>query len=602
MEKNQLFKKALLLLFHCLLTMLSFTQVTEQWVRRYNSLENEFDYTYDLAVDASGNVYVTGLVSEETASDYTTIKYDAAGNELWVRRFNGPGNEFDQATSIAVDAKGNVYVTGFSVGGGGSWDYATIKYDAAGNELWVRWYDGPGNHSDIAASLAVDAQGNVYVTGYSDDLETNSDYATVKYDTNGNELWVRRYNGPGNNSDIAIALALDASGNVYVTGASISSATGFNYDYATVKYDANGNEKWIKMYNGSGNDIDFPGSIAVDGSGNVYVTGGSLGSTGVNDYATVKYDTNGKEKWVRRHKGGSAYSLAVDALNNVFVTGTIDGGGTGDDYGTIKYDTNGNEKWVRSYNGPGNNSDIATSLFVDASGNVYVTGTSYGSESFSDIATIKYDTNGNEKWVQRYNGPGNSFDVGVSIVVGANENVYVVGYDFGIDSQTDYVTIKYTQGSVTDINCGKKGDKVLVCHKGKTLCISHSAVAAHLKHGDQLGSCNASPSLNSITENTDALQWMEESPKRFWVSVAPNPFNSLTKIQYELPFDGDVSIKVYDVLGREVTTVVKAKHNAGLYSTELNAITLTKGIYYYRCTLTTKNKVWVQSGKFIVLK
>jgi hypothetical protein len=592
-----------LLLSAVICSSLCYAQVTEQWVRSYNSPENGFDYTYDLAVDASGNVYVTGVVGQGAVDDYTTIKYDAAGNVKWVKRFNGPGNEADQATSLAVDAKGNVYVTGFSVGIGSSWDYATIKYDAAGNELWVRWYDGPNFSSDIATSLAVDAQGNVYVTGYSDGNETSTDMATIKYDTNGNELWVRWYNGPGNNSDIAIALALDASGNVYVTGSSISSTTDFTYDYTTVKYNSAGSQLWVKRYNGPGNGNDIPSSVAVDGTGNVYVTGESLGSDGVTDYATVKYDSNGNEKWVRRQENGSAYSLAIDAMSNVYVTGTVYGGETGGDYATIKYDAAGNELWVKRYNGPGNNSDVAASLAVNGSGYVYVTGSSYGIETFSDIATIKYDTNGNELWVKRFNGSGNSFDAAVSVAVDAKANVYVTGNGFGIGTETDYVTIKYSQTSVTDVSCGKKGDKVMVCHKGKTLCVSRNAVEAHLRHGDQLGSCSTSPSLSSITENSDALQLVEERPKRLLVSVVPNPFNTITKLRYELPSDGEVFIKLYDVVGREVGTIVQANQKAGTYSADFSAASLTKGVYYYRALFTNHQKmVYVQTGKMIVVK
>jgi len=86
---------------------------------------------------------------------------------------------------LAVDNSGNVYVTGLSTGSGTYFDYATIKYDSLGNQLWVTRYDGPGNHMDGARSIAVDNAGNVYVTGESDASITNSDYATIKYGPDG---------------------------------------------------------------------------------------------------------------------------------------------------------------------------------------------------------------------------------------------------------------------------------------------------------------------------------------------------------------------------------------------------------------------------------
>ena len=126
-----------------------------------------------------------------------------------------------------------MYVTGWSVGLRIGYDYATIKYTSAGDSLWVRWYDGPGNSLDGATALAVDGSGNVYVTGYSYGPGTDYDYATIKYTSAGDSLWVRRYNGPGNYYDYATALAVDGSGNVYVTGYS----QGGNGDiYTTIKY------------------------------------------------------------------------------------------------------------------------------------------------------------------------------------------------------------------------------------------------------------------------------------------------------------------------------------------------------------------------------
>ncbi|MBA3726798.1 MAG: SBBP repeat-containing protein, partial [Armatimonadetes bacterium] len=193
----------------------------------------------------------------------------SAQTEEWVARYNGPANSDDVARDVEVDASGNVYVTGYSYGVGSALDYATVKYDSAGNEQWVARYNGPANNNDYAFALAVDASGNVYVTGKSVGSGTNDDYATVKYDSAGNEQWVARYNGPANSSDEAYALGVDGSGNVNVTGSSVGSGTG--YDYATVKYDSAGNEQWVARYNGPANSWDGGLALAVDASGNVYV-------------------------------------------------------------------------------------------------------------------------------------------------------------------------------------------------------------------------------------------------------------------------------------------------------------------------------------------
>ncbi len=154
--------------------------------------------------------------------------------EAWVARYNGPADWTDYATALAVDDSGNVYVTGWSTGSDTDRDYATIKYDSAGNQLWAERYNGPGNYDDWAYALAVDNSGNVYVTGESYDSGAAGDYATIKYDSSGSQLWVARYNGPGNAWDAAKDLVVDVLGNVYVTGDSVGSDT--SHDYATIKY------------------------------------------------------------------------------------------------------------------------------------------------------------------------------------------------------------------------------------------------------------------------------------------------------------------------------------------------------------------------------
>jgi len=125
-------------------------------------------------------------------------------------------------------------VTGWSIGGGTYSDYATIKYYPNGDTAWVRRYNGPGDSTDYAYDMAVDDSGNVYVTGESYGSGTDKDYATIKYYPNGDTAWVKRYNGPGDDDDAASAIAVDGSGNVYVTGESRGSGTGG--DYATIKY------------------------------------------------------------------------------------------------------------------------------------------------------------------------------------------------------------------------------------------------------------------------------------------------------------------------------------------------------------------------------
>ena len=312
----------------------------------------------------------------------------------WVRRYNGSGNDNDIAYAIAVDTCGNVYVTGGSVSSGTYNDYTTIKYYPNGDTAWVRKYNGPGDNHDQALAIAVDGCSYVFVTGFSDydTLLKISDYATIKYDSLGNELWVKTYNGPGDSGDGALAIAVDDSGNAYVTGWSDSIGTGT--DYATIKYYPNGDTAWVRRYNGPGDTTDAVFAIAVDCSSYVYVTGFSYGIGTERDYATIKYYPNGDTAWVRRYNGADEEdiptAISLDDSGNVFVTGVSFEPGTGWYCVTIKYYPDGDTAWVRKYkSGAGESPDETHTIAVDGSGNAYVTGGSPSSGTNDDYTTIK---------------------------------------------------------------------------------------------------------------------------------------------------------------------------------------------------------------------
>jgi hypothetical protein len=188
---------------------------------------------------------------------------------------------------VAVDGSNNVIVTGTSCNGVDH-DYATIQYSSAGVPLWTNRYHAPGNYINCASAIAVEGSHNVIVTGYSSN-GTNSDYATIKYSSAGVPLWTNHYNGSGNGDGKARALAVDGSHNVIVTGRWEASPSSYIYDYATIKYSSAGVPLWTNCYNGPGSGDDEAAAVAVDRSGNVIVTGYSIGSGGDYDFATIKY-------------------------------------------------------------------------------------------------------------------------------------------------------------------------------------------------------------------------------------------------------------------------------------------------------------------------
>ncbi len=553
----------------------------EQWVSIYNGPGNLYDDAAALTVDAEGNVFVSGTSDTEIGFDYATIRYNASGAEQWVARYSAT-NPSGGATSLAVDPDGNIYVTGSSYSGA-TFDYVTLKYGASGIEQWVARYDAPGNADDFAADLAVDAGGNVYVTGFSEGLGSLNDYATIKYDASGSELWAARYNGPGNADDSATALAVDAAGNVYVTG--LSTGSGTFGEYATVKYDASGTELWVARYNGplSYSDDGATG-IALDASGNVYVTGNSWGPT-FTDYATIKYDASGVEQWIARYDGPIGYldfatALAVDADENVFVTGYSEGNTTNKDYATIKYDASGVQQWVSRYDGPGQSREYATALAIDASGDVYVTGRS-GPNFIYDYATIKYDDSGAEQWVARYNGLGNLDDEATALAVDAEGNVYVTGFSTGSGTIGDYATIQYDASGIEQWvgqynGSGNSDDNptALAVDTDGNIYVTGSSVG----EGGSVYTTIKYVQLPTSVEDDNAL-----SPLTYSLSQNyPNPFNPSTTIHYALPRGSYVKLEVFDVLGERVSVLREGFQDAGYHSMEFDARGLSSGIYFYR--------------------
>ncbi|MEO8665919.1 MAG: SBBP repeat-containing protein [Ignavibacteria bacterium] len=527
------------------------SQVTQEWAARYNGPPgNNSDFAYAMAVDGSGNVYVTGYsVGVGTGSyDYATIKYNSSGVEQWARRYNGTANGTDYAYAIAVDAAGNVYVTGGSVGFETNYyDYATVKYDAAGVEQWVRRYDNGGG--DIASLIAVDGSGNIFVTGYSSGSGAGDDYLTIKYNSSGSQIWVARYGGVFNGGyERPYSLALDGAGNIYVTGESSDSS--FHADYATVKYNPSGVLQWAARYNGTGNSHDYAFSVAIAPSGNVYVTGSSTGIGTNADYATIQYSPTGVQQWVQRYNflqtsvPDEAYSIAVDGSDNVYVTGYSSKTFGNYDYATIKYNSDGDSLWVKRYNGSVNWNDVARSLVIDGSANVYVTGYSREFTGGDNYTTIKYNSSGIQQWLTSYTGSINNSEDARSIALDGAGNVYVTGYSSTDTTLWDYATVKYTQ----------------------TVGINQISI---------------------------------EIPEQFKLEQNyPNPFNPVTNLEFAISDLGFVSLKVYDVNGREVAILVNEQLQPGTYKTDFNGSNFTSGIYFYRL----ETNEFIETKKMILVK
>jgi hypothetical protein len=426
---------ALALIFAVLRPITATAQIQQAWVAHYNNgITNGTNQAVKMALDSAGNIYVTGFSQNANSNlGYVTIKYAPNGNQLWATRYDSTNYPTATPSGLVLDSNNNVVVTGSAM---------TVKYDTNGNQLWTAPYSGNG--------VAMDAAGNCIITGF------DSGFNAVKISPTGTNLWVTIYNQPLGPA-VSQVVGMDGGGNSYVAGGNTYACyyDGPNIrvcyeDLLIIKYDQNGNQVWTaENIQESDQSVEVP-VVALDSGNNLYV----VAETSAQMLAIFKYASNGSLAWTAGNPDEQfgpdvVHGLTIDKSGNMLCTGQFAFLGPNDSYGTFAYGTykanaNGSWLWTNVFPiGPFPPSS-AQAMALDSANNPYITGYSPGTNSDNDIVTIKYDPNGNQIWLQRYNGPGNSNASGNAIAVDNNGNVYVTGYDTTAAGGTEIVTIKYS--------------------------------------------------------------------------------------------------------------------------------------------------------------
>jgi hypothetical protein len=348
------------------------------WTRIYQVPYYSDDHAWGCTVDGSGGACVTGY----TTNGILSIKYTAAGDTVWTRRYDGASNSFGCMT----DGSNNIYVVGFSFADHGDW--LVIKYNPSGDTLWTRKYHDSEISSGSAHACAVDDSDNLIVTGYTYDSISFYGCLTMKYSPSGDSIWARKYYSAS--GCWAFGCAADSANNVYVVGEDWTSA-----EFLIIKYSASGDTLWTRRFNAS-IDVDRARGCAVDGSGDVFVTGHCGDDPTNTDYMTIKYNSSGDTVWTRRYNGPAnhqdyAYGCVVDGMGNLYVTGSSCDETNDENFLTIKYNASGDTIWTRRDVGPFSDQAIATGCDIDSLGMLYVTGYAYNSGTGNyQYMTVKY--------------------------------------------------------------------------------------------------------------------------------------------------------------------------------------------------------------------
>jgi hypothetical protein len=377
------------------------------YIAKYNSAGNllwvtsaggEYrDYVNDVATDKSGNIYITGTFWSSSisfgaitltnavpnfASNLFIVKYSPSGELLWAKGA-GISDGFSQGYGITTDVVGNVYVTGHfgstsisfdlinltnssSIGVSSFSDIFIVKYSSFGAVLWA--ISEGGFQNDWYTKITIDDSGNLLVSGLFDSpslsfgsfVLTNvsshgffSDVFIAKYSPSGTWLWATSVGGI--NDENIHGIDTDASGNVYVTGRfhsptiSFGSTTFVNegeWDMFTAKYSPGGILVWAKSIGGTSRQHGW--GIATEASGDVYVIGSF-------DSDSIKLDS------ITLTNSGQLY-------HDVYI---------------VKYSASGNVIWATSFGGEG--FDSGSDISIDASGNIYVTGSFSSDVNFGPI-------------------------------------------------------------------------------------------------------------------------------------------------------------------------------------------------------------------------
>lgn len=631
----------LLFLLLCPFVRVTQAQVTQEWVRYYNGSYwySWTDEATDVAVDSHGNAYVTGYALESSGWSYTTIKYSPAGEVLWKAHYSWPEGAppWENSAVMALDQEGNVYISGSMPGD--SYDYVTVKYNSAGEEQWAAHYDGPYDYDDDrVTAIALDVSGNVRVTGYS---WVGGDYGpfdcvTLKYSSTGQQLWVARYSGrrrQNDSDDKAFAMAVDGAGYGYVAGYT----SGIGHDYLIIKYTPDGLEEWVRTYDAGKHDFDEASSVAVDAVGNVYVTGWSIGGYlyPEEDYATIKYSPSGDELWVVRYNGpgpqggcmDEATALALDGDGNIYVTGSSEGEDGRSDYATVKYDSSGVEQWVERYVGPPLHGDRALEIAVGRDGSIYVTGESHGFGTSTDYTTLKYSSAGTLNWNIRFNGPYDNNDERPHLALGPSGYVYVAGGSFvGYPRLLDYVTLKYGQTNPVLVSLLRadalfdevrlewlvqsvSGARVQRREAGRPWTIIGEVAPngrGHVAFQDR----NVGPGLTydyrlALTLNEQTVYGGEititvpETHEFALNPPRPNPSSGELTVSFALPTGSPAQLEVFDVRGRRVLTQTLSGLSPGRHLLLLGSERrFHAGVYTLRLIQASR----VRSAKAVVVR
>jgi len=553
------------------------------------------DYGFSVQQTSDGGYIIAGKTDSFGAGgdDFYLVKTDAKGDTIWTRTYGG--YDWDVANSVQQTSDGGYIIAGGTYSfGAGEYDIYLVKTDSIGNTLWTRTYGGSGQ--DVSYCVQQTSDGGYIISGAIELVWTdNYDVWLIKTDASGDDLWTRTYGG--DNSDERGRCVQQTTDGGYIIAGHTGSGAGLN-DVYLVKTDAGGNTLWTRTYGGSSYDNGYFVQQTTDGG---YIISGTTKSFGPGEYDAwlLKTDANGDTLWTRIYGDiYDEYGWCVQQTTDggYIVAGTVVYNIHNWDVYLLKTDANGDTLWTRTYGGW--DRDMGYSVQQTTDGGYIVAGCFMGPGSV-DVWLLKL-AGEPEISMSCQNltpifcrGKNLYFKLTVGNRLGENISGTLTfsgysGYD--CDPMNVLVSIPRTKtyppgiteeyyhfkvpsavgpGQYSASVGGTLGDADLFC------CMNVDIVQCEpWKTGD-----NTDWELVEIDRPDIALPTVTELYQNY-----PNPFNAQTNIGFSLAEAGNVTLEVYDIGGRLVTTLVDGHQKSGEHKVTWDGCDLASGVYFYKLT------------------
>ena len=419
-----------------------------------NDGTQNFFYKNIVKTDASGNIYTLGATTtSNSTTDILLTKKNSSGVSLWSKQINGTANYHDFGSGLAITSSGDVYITGAITNNTTTLAPELIirKYNSSGSQQFSTTYSGAG-YGCVGKDIVVDGSGNSYITGAGYNSGFNADILTIAFGSTGTQIWTDLFdNNSLNDGGVKIGFR---SNKVTVTGAVTQSTN--NYKIATLTFTASTGVRSETITLGSTmtSSVEIVTGMTTDASGNTYICGATeVSGQGFNMYV-AKLTSSLTIAWQQTYNGVSnlddqAKGIQVDGSGNVYITGYSTSSTLGKEIRTIKYNSSGTLQWNNVINSTGNNPDQAFDMEMDASSNIYVCGYKTNTANNSDYYTIKYNSSGTTIWDKLTDG-FSANDRATNIALDSLNNVIITGESETNPGIYTYLTTKYVQLVVTN--------------------------------------------------------------------------------------------------------------------------------------------------------